>query len=167
MAPKKLACFAATPFSHPILSLVHCMSDIPTDFVLLIESSEFAFKSRVILRCIQCHLVDMTLDAPKNGFVSVLVLDHTAPWDKVSYVTKFASAEQCPRIRHRLHCISPSSTKLLHTLDEIRAECISSAKSHQEMERKREEKRREEESLFSLVFLLHPASLRLAFAAVF
>ena len=28
-------------------------------------SSEFVFKSCVYLRCIQCHLVDMTLDAPK------------------------------------------------------------------------------------------------------
>ena len=37
-----------------------------SDLVLLIEGSEFAFKSCVHLRCIQCHVNKMTLDAPKQ-----------------------------------------------------------------------------------------------------
>ena len=36
------------------------------DLVLLIEGAKFAFRSCLYLRCIQCHLVDMTLDAPKK-----------------------------------------------------------------------------------------------------
>ena len=36
-----------------------------SDVVLLIEGSGFAFKSCVYLRCNQCHLVDMTMDATK------------------------------------------------------------------------------------------------------
>ena len=35
------------------------------DLVLLIEGSEFVFKSCAYLGCIQCHLVEMTLDALK------------------------------------------------------------------------------------------------------
>ena len=38
-----------------------------SDLVLLIEGSEFAFKICVYLRCIPCHLIDMTLDAPKKN----------------------------------------------------------------------------------------------------
>ena len=33
--------------------------------VLSIEGSEFAFKSCIYLRCIQCHLVDIMSDSPK------------------------------------------------------------------------------------------------------
>ena len=35
------------------------------DLLLVIEASEFAFKSCVCLRCIRCRLVDMTFDALK------------------------------------------------------------------------------------------------------
>ena len=38
-------------------------SKLYSDLVLLIEGSKFDFKSCVSLRCIQCYLVDMTLDA--------------------------------------------------------------------------------------------------------
>ena len=37
----------------------------PPDVVLLMEGSEFDFRSCVYHHCIQSHLVDMTLDAPK------------------------------------------------------------------------------------------------------
>ena len=36
---------------------------ICADLVILIEGSEFAFKRCVYLWCIQCHIVDTTLDA--------------------------------------------------------------------------------------------------------
>ena len=32
---------------------------------IFIDGAQFAFKSCIYIRCIQCHLVDMTLDAPK------------------------------------------------------------------------------------------------------
>ena len=40
--------------------------------VLLIGGSQFAFISYVFLRCIQCHLVDMTLDTPKMNEIHIL-----------------------------------------------------------------------------------------------
>ena len=49
--------------SEKPLRPLHTVSFV--NLVLLIESSEFAFKSCVCLRCIQCRLVDVTLDAPK------------------------------------------------------------------------------------------------------
>ena len=43
-----------------------CLPGAGPDIVLLIECSEFTtFKTHVYLGCIECHPVDMTLDAPK------------------------------------------------------------------------------------------------------
>ena len=44
-----------------------CLS---TELIQLIEVSETTFKSCVYLRCIQCHLVDMTLNAPMTNRAS-------------------------------------------------------------------------------------------------
>ena len=46
------------------------------EFVLLTEGSEFDFKSCIYLRCIQCHVSLMTLDAPKV----VLLVGGCAIW---------------------------------------------------------------------------------------
>ena len=51
-----------------LLVLVRAPSEeeaLSSDLVLLIEGSQFAFRRCVYLRCIQCHLVHKTLDAPK------------------------------------------------------------------------------------------------------